>query len=43
MDMWHVFIFEVYSGAGRVRQKIWTHIYVKFSKKKEADIYVREF
>jgi len=25
MDMWHVFIGEVYSGAERVRQKIWTH------------------
>ena len=27
MDMWHVFICGVYSGAESVRQKIWTHIY----------------
>ena len=25
--MWHVFICGVYSGAGRVRQKIWTPLY----------------
>ena len=24
--MWHVFICRVYSGVGRARQKIWTHI-----------------
>ena len=24
MDMWHVFICGVYSGTGKVGQKIWT-------------------
>ena len=25
--MWHIFIFGVYSGAEKVRQKIWTPFY----------------
>ena len=30
MDMWHVFICGVYSGAGRVGQKIWTQDFKLF-------------
>ena len=35
MDMWHVFICGIYSGAGRVGHKIWTIFYSHVFPKNE--------